>query len=177
MCVCRWCYCRFQSQCQFCFCCFALPFLQLKLHLWQANMAINWLNKSLRNALSAKPSKTNPPFVLQYCMQGEQCRIWWSCWLNQGWELSVRQLCCEAGCKEGGGGISYSWYYGLDVLIYLIWRVCFGEREREMVPLIPTLYAQNAEFVIYPEQQMTVCHNHLLSLIVSSQSSWKCSWV
>lgn len=65
------CYCCFHSQCQICFCCFALPFLQLKLHLWQANVAINWLNKSLCNALSANPSKTNPPFVLQHCMQRE----------------------------------------------------------------------------------------------------------
>lgn len=116
-CLCRWCSCC--SQRQLYFCCFAFPFLQITLHLWQATMAINWLNKSLHIVLSAKPSKTNPPFIVQHCMQTEHCR--WSCWLNRGrLELSVRQvLFCETGYKEDRGFTRCSCYY--DLLIILIW--------------------------------------------------------
>lgn len=135
LCVCvsaclRW-WCSCCSQCQLYFCCFALPFLQITLHLWQATTAINWLNKSLHIALSARPSKTNPPFVVQHCMQTEHCHNCLSCWLNGGRELSVRQvLFCEAGYKEVRRFTRCSCYYGLDIIIILIWWF----RKGRMVP-------------------------------------------
>ena len=42
-----------------------------KLHLCQANIVVNRLIKSPRNALSAKLSKTNLSFEMHYCKQGE----------------------------------------------------------------------------------------------------------
>lgn len=58
--VCRRDYWHYTSLCPFCFCSFAHPSTFGKATWW-----FNWLNKSPWSGLSAKPSKTNPSFVLQ----------------------------------------------------------------------------------------------------------------
>ncbi len=59
----------------------------------------------------------------------------------------------RAGCEQGGGGLDYSCYCSPGVFPYLIWRECVGEREGEMVAHTPTVYAQNAEFEIHPDEE------------------------
>lgn len=142
------------------FCCFAPHFLHLQLHLWQANMPINWLNKfSPCNALSAKPSNTNPVLCLEYNVhRGECC---WSCWLCQSWAMSVRRLWCGAGCKGRCRNKGCSWYGGPDSFIW------GGERKDD------TLNTWNAEFLIYPgvtKSRKMFTHNHHFSLMVISES-------
>lgn len=94
-------------------------------------MAINWLIKSLCNALSAKLSKTNPPFVLQYCMQGE----------NRVASAGATALIRAESCQKGK--------------VTVLWRLAQGRWRRHRLQLLlqsRCIYIFNLESVCLKER-------------------------